>query len=280
MKKLRILVPTDLSDISNKAFFAAEELAKLTGSMITPLLAFSKTRFDGVDATEENARKDVTAVVSRLIDKKLIAEPIISSQKPIDAIVDNGKDFDIIIMSSHGKSGFNKLILGSVTEKVLRLSHTPVLVVKDNEKLIPMNRILLTTDFSENARRSYPLVNSLATLTGASVHMVYAVVFSATEPATHLEAYVRTKEKQFKADIDQYFGNIADRVTYEAPLTKKSAHEFLLNHLSDKQYNLVMMSTLGHTGLDYIRMGSTTSNVVRHVDTNVLVTNPMVTTQW
>lgn len=274
MKNLRILVPTDLSETSNKALRIGGELAKMTGGKVTPLFAYARNRYDGASNTPESTKIDVDTLATKYIYHDFLSDTIVSTQKPIDAIIDIGKDFDLIVMSSHGRSGFNRFLLGSVTEKVIRLSYTPVLVVKDNDKLFPIDKILLTTDFSDNARASYSYVEKFAELTGAHIHMLYAVVYAATEPATHLEAYVRTKEKQFKADIQQYFGNISDRVTFEVPLTKKSAHEYVLNHVEEHQYNLIVMSTLGHTGLEYIKLGSTTSNVVRHAGTNILITNP------
>ncbi|HAC15451.1 MAG TPA: hypothetical protein DCE78_05830 [Bacteroidetes bacterium] len=279
MKSLRILVPTDLSEASNKAFQIADEFSKSLKATVTPLYAVTKTRYDGANAQFE-AETDLKNVAEKSIDKNRLGEIIISNQKPVDAIIDNGKDFDLIIMTSHGKNGFNRFLLGSVTEKVIRLSHAPVLIVKEQMELFPLEKILLTTDFSDNAKKSYPLVMELAKKTGASVHVMFAIVYAATEPATHLEAFVRTKEKQFKADVELYFKPIEDRVTFDAPLTKKSAHEYLANHIDEHRYNLVVMSTLGHTGLDYMRMGSTTSNVVRHAQSNVLITNPMSKLNW
>jgi nucleotide-binding universal stress UspA family protein len=279
MKKLRILVPTDLSETSNLAFQTAKEFVQKTGSTITPIFAFTKTRYDGANAFED-AKIDLINVTKTHFEDSQIDEYILSNQKPVDAIVDNGKDYDLIIMSSHGKSGFNRLLLGSVTEKVIRLSHTPVLLVKGDYPLFPMNKILLTTDFSDNAYRSYPLVNFLAKQSNAHVHMIFAVVYSATEPATHLEAFVRTKEKQFRDDISTYFPEIKEKVSFEATLTKKSAHEYLANHLNKHNYNIVVMSTLGHTGLEFLRLGSTTANLIRHAETNVLITNPSSKIDW
>ncbi len=279
MRKLRILVPTDLSETSNLAFQVAKEMVTETGATITPLYAFSKTRYDGADA-RENAETDLKHATLATLSPSEIQSFIISDQNPVDAIVDNGKDFDLILMSSHGKHGFNRLLLGSVTEKVVRLSHTPVLIIKGKYPLFPMKKILLTTDFSKNAYNSYPIVATLAKSTGAAIHVLYAIVYSATEPATHLEAYVRTKEKQFREDISIFFKEIEDQVSFEADLTKKSAHEYLVKHLDSHPYNLVVMSTLGHTGLDYLRMGSTTANVLRHASTNILVTNPNSKSNW
>lgn len=279
MRKLRILVPTDMSETSNLAFQAAKEMAEETGAKITALYSFSKTRYDGVDA-KSNAEDDLKKVTLANLKPAHIESYIISDLSPVDAIIDNGKEYDLILMSSHGKHGFNRLLLGSVTEKVVRLSHTPVLIVKGKVPLFPMKKILLTTDFSPNAIKSYPIVSTLAKKTGALIHVLYAIVYSATEPATHLEAFVRTKEKQFREDSNTYFKDIIDDVSFEADLTKKSAHEYLTEHLESHNYNLVVMSTLGHTGLDYLRMGSTTANVLRHASTNILITNPNSKTDW
>jgi nucleotide-binding universal stress UspA family protein len=279
MKKLRILVPTDLSETSNLAFQSAKDMANETGATITPMYAYSKTRYDGADAFS-NAEIDLKKVASQFLTDKQIEKFIVSNQNPVDAIIDNGKDYDLILMSSHGKHGFNRLLLGSVTEKVVRLSHTPVLIVKGKYPLFPMKKILLTTDFSENAYKSFPIVASLARKTDAMVHALYAIVYSATEPATHLEAFVRTKEKQFREDTKTYFSDMTDQISFEADLTKKSAHEYLTEYLENHRYNLVIMSTLGHTGLDYLRMGSTTANVLRHATTNILVTNPNSKSDW
>ena len=53
---------------------------------------------------------------------------------PVHAIVEMAKDFDLIVMGTHGRSGLDKLLLGSVTEAVLRQVETPVLVVRCKQK--------------------------------------------------------------------------------------------------------------------------------------------------
>lgn len=280
MKKLSILVPTDFSEISLKALRVAEKLATMVGGKVSALYSFEKTRYERSDASVETAKEDLKSIVCSRLNPAVAGECIVSELKAVDAIIDIAKDFDLVVMSSHGRTGISKLMLGSVTEKVIRLSKPPVLVVKNEEFMFPLNKILVTTDFSQNAKNSYGLAAKLAELTGASIHMLYAVTYHSTEPATHLEAYVRTKEKKFVNHIERYFSNVADRVTYEAKLTKKSAHEFITRHISENDYNLVVMSTLGRTGLDYLKMGSTTGTVIRNIDTNVIITNPVTGSDW
>ncbi|MCC5925061.1 MAG: universal stress protein [Bacteroidetes bacterium] len=280
MKKLTILVPTDFSEISLKALRVAGKMATLVDGKVSVLYSFEKNRYERSDSSIETAKEDLDALVSSHLDASVKGECLVSEHKPVDAIIDVAKEYDLVVMSSHGRTGISKLMLGSVTEKVVRLSKPPVLVVKNEDSLFPLNKILVTTDFSQNAKNSYGLAAKLAELSDASIHLLYAVTYHSTEPATHLEAYVRTKEKKFRSYVERYFPSIADRVTYEAKLTKKSAHEFITRHISDNEYNLVVMATLGRTGLDYLKMGSTTGTVIRNVDTNVIITNPVTGPDW
>lgn len=258
----------------------AAKLAELVNGKITPLYSFEKVRYERSDASPESAMEDLNKLAAQHIDKKYLENAVISNMKPNDAIVDIAKEFDLVVISSHGRTGISKLMLGSVTEKVIRLSKPPVLIVKNEETMFPMERILVTTDFSQNAKNSYGLAAQLAELTGASIHLLYAVTYHNTEPATHLTAYVRGKEKKFRNYMERYFSKVSHRVTFEARLTKKSAHEFITRHISEHGYNLVLMSTLGRTGLDYLKMGSTTGTVIRNIDTNIIITNPVTGSDW
>jgi len=280
MKKLSILVPTDFSEISLKALRVAGKLAALIDGKVSVVYSFEKNRYERSDSSIDTAKQDLESLVGSHLDPAVLGECIISELKAVDAIIETGINFDLIIMSSHGRTGISKLMLGSVTEKVIRLSNPPVLIVKNEDMMFPLNKILVTTDFSQNAKNSYGLAAKLAELTDASVHLLYAVTYHSTEPATHLEAYIRTKEKKFRSYVQRYFPNIADRVTFEAKLTKKSAHEYLTRHISENEYNLVAMATLGRTGLDYLKMGSTTGTVIRNIETNVIITNPVTGSDW
>ena len=71
-------------------------------------------------------------------------------------------------MSSHGRTGFSRFLLGSVAEKVLRLAHTPVMILEDDVDVGNFERILVTTDFSENAAHAYPYALEIAQKTGGT----------------------------------------------------------------------------------------------------------------
>lgn len=282
MKNLRILVPSDFSDTSTNAFAPAAKLAELTAGKITILNAYktgTPARTTDDDPKSERNQK-LYEIASKHIPGELIDSCISVLAEPVEAITERSKEFDIIVMSSHGRTGFSRLMLGSVAEKVIRYAEIPVIVVENGHPMFPMEKILLTTDFSENAYKAYPYAKELAEKTGAEIHLRYILSFDMTEPATQIEAFKRTKEKQMKKDIAKQFKGIAEKVTPEVILTRKSVHEEITNILDNNNYNLAIMATLGRTGLEYLRLGSTTANVVRHVETPVLVVNPNSKVTW
>lgn len=282
MKKLRILVPTDFSEISTNAFDHAENFAQLTGGKITIFNAYrtgSPNRTTDDDPKSDRNQK-LYELATRRISPQHIESCISVLAEPEEAIVTKSSEFDLIIMSSHGRTGFSRLMLGSVAEKVIRFSEAPVLVIENSEIMFPVKSILLTTDFSDNAYKAYPFAFELGKLTDAKVELVYVLSFDMTDPATQIEAFKRTKEKQLNKEIQKHFGDISENVSAKVILSRKSVHEQLTNLITDNDYDLAIMATLGRTGLEYLRLGSTTANVVRHVEKPVLVINPKSDKDW
>ena len=94
-------------------------------------------RYERSDASVDTAREDLRELVCSRVDPKFLGDCIVSDLKPVDAIVELSKNYDLVVMSSHGRTGISKLMLGSVTEKVIRLSTPPVLVVKKRRPTVP-----------------------------------------------------------------------------------------------------------------------------------------------
>ena len=146
-----ILVPTDLSAFSAKGLVYAANLAKaLTAQMVVchvvrtdefvahaRLLEKSST----VSKVEEqlgHLRESHTELLHDFVTRHLsplmkdvVIKEIVEMGEPHDLIVDWAKDnaVDIIVMSTHGRSGLSRMMLGSVTERVLRKAECPVLAI-------------------------------------------------------------------------------------------------------------------------------------------------------
>ncbi len=138
-----ILAPTDFSDVSNSAAAYAGKLAVATGARLhlhhvvpDPVAGKTVIETPHFGHALEDAEKKGKAKLEALLDEderaKLSLTSYVGLGPPADQITEyaakNG--IDLIVMGTHGRSGFEKMWLGSVTEKVLRQASCPVLVVR------------------------------------------------------------------------------------------------------------------------------------------------------
>ena len=142
----KILVPTDMSTYSLSALQYAEIVAEVFGAEITlihivqsgdrpPDVHADPAERRGGEASIEESRKMISHL---LMDKDLVIRSIkilVRNGSPAEEIVKAAKeiDADIIVMSTHGRTGIRHTIIGSVAEKVVRYALCPVLTVKPEE---------------------------------------------------------------------------------------------------------------------------------------------------
>lgn len=284
---MKILVPTDHSELSYEAFKAANDMAALFNGTVTPLYAYQPENSPGggrgmpslPEKKERNLEGELNTAAGQFIDSSRLESGILFAGIPYKAIINVAKNYDMVIMASHGRTGFTRMIMGSVAEKVIRFCNTPVMVIEDASLLMPLENIMVTTDYSENSARVFPLVSRIAQASKAHVHLVHIVSFEQFDTMSQVQAATDAKRKTMKDWEKQHFDGISDQVTSEVISSNRSIHEEI-THMSEKNgYNLISMATIGRTGLDFLRMGSTASNVARHVKTPVLSINPRKTDQ-
>ena len=139
----KILVPTDGSEYTKSAITKAVELAKITGSSITALYVLDQTIFvnmpldSSVSNTYTLLKKEGESAVQFVKDlceqNGILCELMIGEGSPVKYIVEASKDFDLIVMGTLGRTGFSKLMMGSVAERVVRYSNCPVMVIRAPE---------------------------------------------------------------------------------------------------------------------------------------------------
>lgn len=141
----RILVPTDGSDITQKAVSAALSLAKLCGAELRVIAVKEPFPYSAIsemqpvapqeffDAQERIAAANVKTVLEAAAAAGVRAEGhSVEALHPWEALLDHAKTqaCDLVVMASHGRRGVSALLLGSETQKVLTHSTLPVLVVR------------------------------------------------------------------------------------------------------------------------------------------------------
>lgn len=145
-KLKKVLVPVDFSEPSRKALHYAKAFAEQFGARLTLLhvvepLAYPPD-FAVVPLLPPDAEgprlKELTRHLSALAEglaTEVETEALVISGRPWQGVVDHAKasDTDLIILSTHGYTGLKHVLLGSVTEKIVRHAPCPVLVVRDEE---------------------------------------------------------------------------------------------------------------------------------------------------
>lgn len=133
-----VLVPTDFSDPSERALALAIQLARSFDARLTlmhvwtiPNTSYAEALTWPVDEMENAARKALDELQARTSKQYPIADAVLRVGSDWEQIISVAKerDVDLIVMGTHGRRGLPRLVLGSVAEKVVRLSPVPVLTV-------------------------------------------------------------------------------------------------------------------------------------------------------
>jgi len=138
----RILVPTDGSAEGKRAVAHALDLASVHGADVHALYVVDTASYAGMpmesswegvgDLLRDDAKEAVAEVESLAAETELGVETAVAEGSPSKEIIRyaEGNDCDLIVMGTHGRGGIDRLLLGSVAEKVVRGSSVPVLTVR------------------------------------------------------------------------------------------------------------------------------------------------------
>jgi len=136
-----ILVPTDFSEPSERARSMAVDLARAFKAKLTllhvwtiPSVGYAEALTWPIDEMEQAARRALDEVRARTVKECPDTEAVLQLGREWQVVLDVAKDrkVDLIVMGTHGRRGLPRLILGSVAEKVVRLSPVPVMTVSSS----------------------------------------------------------------------------------------------------------------------------------------------------
>lgn len=183
MKK--ILVPTDFSLHAEDALKAAAQIAKNNDSeiFILHMLELPHQMNDavigGVTIPEamffmKKANDMLDKISSRSYLDEISVTEIIKMDKPIHGILEVIKEYeiDLVVMGSHGSSGFEEQLIGSNTEKVTRKSDIPVLVIKKLIKKFSALDIVFPSDFAEEVKKPFKMLLNFTKPFDSKIHLV------------------------------------------------------------------------------------------------------------
>jgi len=133
----KILWPTDFSGPSYKALKTANELASHFSSEL--YIVHVRPSFDVSsyqDELKSSAEKSLQEVIDKKISKKLAVHAIVVNGDPAVeiALIAENESVDLIVIATHGTSGWQRFFFGSVAEKVVRKVSSPVLIIRGPQK--------------------------------------------------------------------------------------------------------------------------------------------------
>jgi len=267
MKK--IIVPIDFSQHSEYALKTAARMAKKANSEIIALhmLEISQAVLTTTDSEQSSKAvfflKLAEQRFEEFLDKDYLdglkITPLVKHFKVFSEVNDVAKEqgADLIIMGSHGSSGFREVFVGSNTEKVVRHSDIPVLVVKNSPQDTGYGMVVFACDLSKDSINPYKKAKEMFGRLGTKMHVLYVNLPSISfRSSTEIE---QKAEDFFKAAD----GNL-DGMKNVNFISDYSVEKGVLNFSNKIGADLISVPTHGRKGLAHFFEGSITEDIANH----------------
>jgi nucleotide-binding universal stress UspA family protein len=293
VKKMRIqfktiLCATDFSDFSNHTIrygvaLAREFAAKLFVCHVIDLSSvaiYGEFQLDPI-GQQNRIMKDATEQLEGLIGSQPVEwKPLITVGKPADEIsrAVAEQDIDLVITATRGRSGFKRLLLGSVTERLMRILSCPLLVVRGMEdkfigtaeQKIKLAKILVGCDFSPDSGLAFEHGLSLAQEFQSELHLAHVV-----EPPVQPNLF-KKEETPLTENIQVDYHNLLmqklremvpeDAANWCEPQTRileGQPYEELVKYSESNEIDMIVLGVRGRGLVKSLLLGSTTDRVVR-----------------
>jgi nucleotide-binding universal stress UspA family protein len=269
-----ILVPVDFSDLSALGLRYADALARCSGAKLSALFAnpfqppayFTPTRVAEMQAHFDAARQDAESYLREFVATTLpgrgdVAAVVIDAM-PVDAILRESERLrpDMIVLGTHGRTGINRLMMGSVAERLIRSSRVPVLAVRGDAPAaagpVPIDRILCPVNDTPFARKALHYAVRLARCFGAALTVLHVEEPSGAHGIADLGAWVPAALRE-QAEIRELRrqGEAAQQVIAAA---------------SEWKPGILVLGAHHQRFLDSTTLGATTIRILRHAPCAVL----------
>ncbi|MGV6831239.1 MAG: universal stress protein [bacterium] len=270
-----ILIPVDFSDTSKKALKVAIKVAKRIQAKIVlthmvgieDSLAKPPNNFEEALYYSKLIGKKFETFIEELNTDDVIIEPTLQKHLDFNSVAEMATDIEasLIIMGSHGSQGIEEFFVGTNTEKVVRTSKVPVLVIKDNELKFAPERILYASDFNLNTITAYHRIIEVATMLEARIEYVY----------------INTPGSNFKStyEIDDILLNFFKEVKHKNPIEAiKSVQRFsdysveqgIMHYADLTATDIIAIPTHGRKGIAHFINGSISEDIANRSTIPVL----------
>ncbi len=264
----RILVPVDFSKEAESAARVAARIAKKTGSelYLLHMLELPTNTIDPTGYTQIIAEPQAIYFM-KLAHKrfeKFKSLPFLKGIKLIESvqfhyafagIISESKknEIDLIVMGSQGASGLQEMFIGSNTEKVVRNSEIPVLVIKEESANGIGESMVFASDFADECKKTFQKIIDFANLFDSEIHFLYVNTIHNFNTTKIIEERIENFIKDF--EIKKFTKNIYNDISIESGI---------LNFSRQIDANLIALNTHGRSGLSQLFNGSIGQELTNH----------------
>ena len=265
--RLRILVPMDGSPASESILPALLPIVRSRASEITVLRVVED--LESVDA----ARADLHRIARTLLMDGVRTVSRLEWGRPADEIdhLARPSRHDLLAMTTHGRSGLSRAVLGSTAETVLRRAKIPLLLNRPGSRVGDWRRIVLALDGSARAEEVLGDLEPLAAALRATVHVLHVTPPMPAMPEIHAISLLPPQP-----DLGPYIAAICKRLeergirAVPANLRDHPAAG-IHRYLTENGAGLLALTTRGRSGVERMFAGSVAEEVIRASPVPVLV---------
>lgn len=278
----RILCPVDFSEASAKAYRYAESVAghyraTLVVQHIIELSQHVSACYSPSEPSFEEFRGKLIANgqyelrrfigASEAVQPEYIVQSSIAAANAILSLA-REREMSLIVLGTHGRRGVDHLMLGSVTERVLRHASCPVLTVRQTasnsskqiatNEPVPIRQILCCIDFSAHSRRALEYALSVADSYDAEVTLLHVLdgIPESADVGKETAAAIASMEKLFPPAAPR-----SPKIHLQVRLGK--AYNEILQSASEAPSDLIVTGVRGRHSLELAVFGSTTYRVIQ-----------------
>ncbi|MFQ5792337.1 MAG: universal stress protein [Acidobacteriota bacterium] len=292
----RIVCPTDFSEFSSRALDHALAVAcwykaEVSVVHVVPRFLMHPEFFPYVQepvVPDVSIRKRATRELGKFVHKAreagIATEVRLEDGDTVKEIVEIAKKLpaDMIVMGTHGRRGFEKLVLGSVAEKILRKAPCPVLTVSRTPEKAPVpetvlyKKILCPVDFSPSSTKALEYAMSLAQEAEARLILLNVVEFFLPPEIVEQESLgLEQHRAHLHRDAEERLSRSVPKearewLDVEELVVAGRSYREILKVAEGKEVELIVMGVQGRSTLDLMVFGSTTQHVVREAICPVL----------
>lgn len=294
MQIKQILAPTDFSENAERALSYAIALAKQCSAKLhllhTPViptyLLMDLSYSPGPEAVTRilNDAQDQLDEQSKIIEQAGVEHFTVIREGTVHEVIrDYAREHgvDLAVVGTHGRTGVSKLMYGSVTERVIKTVHTPIIVVPPDGGKLPSS-IVIAYDFSGPSKRAAEVARAIHGVFPGPLHLVHsyldvwgeytdrgAVVGEAAEKRR--EALRMGLEEMLEADAGELFS--IDAQAIQTHLVTGDPADGILKVAEDVGATLVCAGTTGKSGIERLLIGSVARRLLHDSKVPLLLTH-------